>query len=168
MGWAKPSVPRSQRGCWGQSCVAASRWWSAAASLSLGGFALSTMRRFLRSGHDPARERLKRDLFQFNKVRGSTALATPHRLGLGHSGGLHLHGVLPGRCRLMAPDPGNGVWLAGFPGRGQWDPQASGLRVPSLTGCVTSADHCASSSLSFPTCNIRLKHPTSSWGCEGG
>lgn len=28
------------------------------------------MRRFLRPGHDPARERLKRDLFQFNKVRG--------------------------------------------------------------------------------------------------
>lgn len=27
------------------------------------------MRRFLRPGHDPARERLKRDLFQFNKVR---------------------------------------------------------------------------------------------------
>ncbi|XP_027423751.1 LLGL scribble cell polarity complex component 2 isoform X2 [Zalophus californianus] len=26
------------------------------------------MRRFLRSGHDPARERLKRDLFQFNKT----------------------------------------------------------------------------------------------------
>ena len=29
----------------------------------------SKMRRFLRPGHDPARERLKRDLFQFNKVR---------------------------------------------------------------------------------------------------
>ena len=29
------------------------------------------MRRFLRPGHDPARERLKRDLFQFNKVRGA-------------------------------------------------------------------------------------------------
>lgn len=28
------------------------------------------MRRFLRTGHDPARERLKRDLFQFNKVSG--------------------------------------------------------------------------------------------------
>ncbi|KAK2506736.1 hypothetical protein MC885_010136 [Smutsia gigantea] len=28
----------------------------------------SKMRRFLRSGHDPARERLKRDLFQFNKT----------------------------------------------------------------------------------------------------
>lgn len=26
------------------------------------------MRRFLRTGHDPARERLKRDLFQFNKT----------------------------------------------------------------------------------------------------
>lgn len=31
------------------------------------------MRRFLRPGHDPARERLKRDLFQFNKVRGAGA-----------------------------------------------------------------------------------------------
>lgn len=28
------------------------------------------MRRFLRPGHDPVRERLKRDLFQFNKVWG--------------------------------------------------------------------------------------------------
>lgn len=27
------------------------------------------MRRFLRTGHDPVRERLKRDLFQFNKVQ---------------------------------------------------------------------------------------------------
>ncbi|KAF3817257.1 hypothetical protein GH733_011657, partial [Mirounga leonina] len=39
-----------------------------AARRSLGGCTLSTMRRFLRSGHDPARERLKRDLFQFNKT----------------------------------------------------------------------------------------------------
>lgn len=28
-----------------------------------------TMRRFLRPGHDPVRERLKRELFQFNKVQ---------------------------------------------------------------------------------------------------
>ncbi|XP_062936615.1 LLGL scribble cell polarity complex component 2 isoform X4 [Cynocephalus volans] len=34
----------------------------------LGGCSLSKMRRFLRPGHDPARERLKRDLFQFNKT----------------------------------------------------------------------------------------------------
>ncbi|XP_045428155.1 LLGL scribble cell polarity complex component 2 isoform X9 [Pipistrellus kuhlii] len=32
------------------------------------------MRRFLRSGHDPARERLKRDLFQFNKCQLVTLL----------------------------------------------------------------------------------------------
>lgn len=31
-------------------------------------FSRGKMRRFLRSGHDPAREILKRDLFQFNKV----------------------------------------------------------------------------------------------------
>ena len=35
------------------------------------GAAHNKMRRFLRPGHDPARERLKRDLFQFNKVRGA-------------------------------------------------------------------------------------------------
>lgn len=35
-----------------------------------GGCRVNKMRRFLRTGHDPARERLKRDLFQFNKVRG--------------------------------------------------------------------------------------------------
>ncbi|OXB76961.1 UNVERIFIED_CONTAM: hypothetical protein H355_014783, partial [Colinus virginianus] len=30
---------------------------------------VGTMRRFLRPGHDPVRERLKRELFHFNKVQ---------------------------------------------------------------------------------------------------
>lgn len=52
------------------------------------GHKLSKMRRFLRTGHDPARERLKRDLFQFNKVRGkggrgNLAWALLQGLGLG-------------------------------------------------------------------------------------
>lgn len=64
------------------------------------------MRRFLRPGHDLARERLKRDLFQFNKVRESgdrtrclwrARCYQPHRrLGLG-AFGLPLPGL---RCLL--------------------------------------------------------------------
>lgn len=123
-GWAKPSAPGSQRECWGQGCRAASHCWSTAALLSLGGCALSTMRRFLRSGHDPARERLKRDLFQFNKVRGSPVLSALH--GLGHSGGLHLDGgtswVLPavphGHLTL---EMGSGWWA--FLGKGSGIPR---------------------------------------------
>lgn len=54
----------------GLGCVFASPQRSTASPFSPGGCTPSKMRRFLRSGHDPARERLKRDLFQFNKVRG--------------------------------------------------------------------------------------------------
>lgn len=68
MAWAQPSsdwVP-------GQAPGLRVRLASALSSprLSAEGRTPSKMRRFLRPGHDPARERLKRDLFQFNKVRG--------------------------------------------------------------------------------------------------
>ncbi|XP_036052813.1 LLGL scribble cell polarity complex component 2 [Onychomys torridus] len=46
------------------------------------------MRRFLRTGHDPARERLKRDLFQFNKT---VEHGFPHQpRALGYSPSLHI------------------------------------------------------------------------------
>uniref|UniRef100_A0A8C2N7W0 LLGL scribble cell polarity complex component 2 n=1 Tax=Cricetulus griseus TaxID=10029 RepID=A0A8C2N7W0_CRIGR len=46
------------------------------------------MRRFLRTGHDPARERLKRDLFQFNKT---VEHGFPHQpSALGYSPSLHI------------------------------------------------------------------------------
>lgn len=63
------AVTGCQAGLWG--CKFASPWFSTAPRLSPGGWTQSKMRRFLRPGHDPARERLKRDLFQFNKVRGT-------------------------------------------------------------------------------------------------
>ncbi|KAJ6660315.1 hypothetical protein lerEdw1_017738, partial [Lerista edwardsae] len=49
------------------------------------------MRRFLRSGHDPIRERLKRDLFQFNKT---VEHGFPHQpSALGYSPLLHLMAI---------------------------------------------------------------------------
>uniref|UniRef100_A0A8D2B1B9 LLGL scribble cell polarity complex component 2 n=1 Tax=Sciurus vulgaris TaxID=55149 RepID=A0A8D2B1B9_SCIVU len=45
------------------------------------------MRRFLRPGHDPARERLKRDLFQFNKT---VEHGFPHQPSAGYSPSLHI------------------------------------------------------------------------------
>ncbi|XP_059588107.1 LLGL scribble cell polarity complex component 2 isoform X1 [Alligator mississippiensis] len=49
------------------------------------------MRRFLRSGHDPVRERLKRDLFQFNKT---VEHGFPHQpSALGYSSSLHLMAI---------------------------------------------------------------------------
>ncbi|XP_003217256.1 LLGL scribble cell polarity complex component 2 isoform X1 [Anolis carolinensis] len=49
------------------------------------------MRRFLRSGHDPIRERLKRDLFQFNKT---VEHGFPHQpSALGYSSFLHLMAI---------------------------------------------------------------------------
>ncbi|XP_066471976.1 LLGL scribble cell polarity complex component 2 isoform X2 [Tiliqua scincoides] len=49
------------------------------------------MRRFLRSGHDPIRERLKRDLFQFNKT---VEHGFPHQpSALGYSPFLHLMAI---------------------------------------------------------------------------
>lgn len=45
----------------------------------------------------------------------------------------------------------------GFPGKGQWEAQELGLLVPSLTGCMTTASHSASSSLSFPTYEMGIK-----------
>ncbi|XP_037056589.1 LLGL scribble cell polarity complex component 2 isoform X5 [Peromyscus leucopus] len=54
-------------------------WW---------GCKLDKMRRFLRTGHDPARERLKRDLFQFNKT---VEHGFPHQpSALGYSPSLHI------------------------------------------------------------------------------
>lgn len=79
----------------GVGCVFALPRCSTASPFSPGGCSPSKMRRFLRSGHDPARERLKRDLFQFNKVRGqergrhtqvsvvSTVLSTSPQAGAG-------------------------------------------------------------------------------------
>ncbi|XP_074870511.1 LLGL scribble cell polarity complex component 2 isoform X1 [Carettochelys insculpta] len=49
------------------------------------------MRRFLRPGHDPVRERLKRDLFQFNKT---VEHGFPHQpSALGYSPSLHLMAI---------------------------------------------------------------------------
>ncbi|XP_024069903.1 lethal(2) giant larvae protein homolog 2 [Terrapene carolina triunguis] len=49
------------------------------------------MRRFLRHGHDPVRERLKRDLFQFNKT---VEHGFPHQpSALGYSPSLHLMAI---------------------------------------------------------------------------
>ncbi|XP_015281120.1 PREDICTED: lethal(2) giant larvae protein homolog 2 isoform X1 [Gekko japonicus] len=49
------------------------------------------MRRFLRSGHDPVRERLKRDLFQFNKT---VEHGFPHQpSALGYSSFFHLMAI---------------------------------------------------------------------------
>ncbi|XP_054946294.1 LLGL scribble cell polarity complex component 2 isoform X12 [Physeter macrocephalus] len=89
------------------------------------------MRRFLRPGHDPARERLKRDLFQFNKTVEHGFPHQPSALGYSpslrilaigtRSGAIKLYGApgvefmglhrennaavqihfLPGQCRLV-------------------------------------------------------------------
>lgn len=69
--WAGPGLGWAGPGRAGPGRAWAARWPRPGAQqlVSLQGLHASTMRRFLRSGHDPARERLKRDLFQFNKVR---------------------------------------------------------------------------------------------------
>uniref|UniRef100_A0A8C6RVJ0 LLGL2 scribble cell polarity complex component n=1 Tax=Nannospalax galili TaxID=1026970 RepID=A0A8C6RVJ0_NANGA len=65
------------------------------------------MRRFLRTGHDPARERLKRDLFQFNKVsfpESSPRYGAPgvEFMGLHRENNavMQIH-FLPGQCQLV-------------------------------------------------------------------
>ncbi|XP_053517192.1 LLGL scribble cell polarity complex component 2 isoform X3 [Artibeus jamaicensis] len=58
------------------------------------------MRRFLRSGHDPARERLKRDLFQFNKTVEHGFPHQPSALGYSPSLRLLAIGTRSGAVKL--------------------------------------------------------------------
>ncbi|XP_059005759.1 LLGL scribble cell polarity complex component 2 isoform X3 [Mustela lutreola] len=58
------------------------------------------MRRFLRSGHDPARERLKRDLFQFNKTVEHGFPHQPSALGYSQSLRILAIGTRSGAVKL--------------------------------------------------------------------
>ncbi|XP_045428153.1 LLGL scribble cell polarity complex component 2 isoform X7 [Pipistrellus kuhlii] len=106
------------------------------------------MRRFLRSGHDPARERLKRDLFQFNKTVEHGFPHQPSALGYSpalrilaigtRSGAVKLYGApgvefmglhrennavvqihfLPGQCQLVTLLDDNSLHLWSLKAKG--------------------------------------------------
>uniref|UniRef100_I3MK09 LLGL scribble cell polarity complex component 2 n=1 Tax=Ictidomys tridecemlineatus TaxID=43179 RepID=I3MK09_ICTTR len=100
------------------------------------------MRRFLRPGHDPARERLKRDLFQFNKTVEHGFPHQPSALGYSpslrilaigtRSGAVKLYGA-PGVEFMGLHRENNAVMQIHFlPGQVRADSGRGGLRAFSL------------------------------------
>ena len=70
------------------------------------------MRRFLRPGHDPARERLKRDLFQFNKTVEHGFPHQPSALGYSPSLRILAIGTRSGAVKLypfLSPSSRSGM-----------------------------------------------------------